>query len=81
MITFGDFGPARKEVVEATGVDNYNLRMSFAEGAVVTKGVLSEDGSQITSWGFSNSIETYKWLSQDEVDKIREDRDHVDTPR
>ena len=55
--------------------------MSFAEDAMVTKGVLSADGTEITSWGFSNSVEILKWLSADEVKKIREDRDHVDTPR
>ena len=55
--------------------------MSFAEDAVVTKGVLSGDGSKITCWGFSNSVETFKWLSEDDVERIREDRDHVDTPR
>ena len=57
------------------------MRMSFAEDAVVTKGVLSGDGSEITCWGFSNSVETFKWLSEDDVERIREDRDHVDTPR
>ena len=55
--------------------------MSFAGDAVVTKGVLSAGGAEITSWGFSNSVETLKWLSEDEVKRIREDRDHVDTPR
>ena len=64
-----------------TGVDNYNLRMSFAGDAMVTKGVLSADGTKITSWGFSNSVETLKWLTEEEVKRIREDRDHVDTPR
>ena len=55
--------------------------MSFKDDVVVIKGVLSEDGSEITSWGFSNSVETYKWLSDEDVERTREDRDHVDTPR
>lgn len=55
--------------------------MSFAGDAVVTKGVLSAGGAEITSWGFSNSVEILKWLSEEEVKRIREDRDHVDTPR
>ena len=54
--------------------------MSFAGDAMVNKGVLSAGGTEITSWGFSNSVEL-KWLSEEEVKRIREDRDHVDTPR
>ena len=52
-ITYGDFGPAREEVQKASGLDckNYNIEISVFNGKMITKGILSEDGKIIFSWG------------------------------
>ena len=44
-------------------------------------GVVNEEGTEIATWGFSNSLETMKWLSDDEIQRIKEDRDPLDAPR
>ena len=62
-ITYGDFGPAREEVQKASGLDckNYNIEISVFDGLMITKGIISEDGKMIYSWGHTCII-----ISQDE---------------
>ena len=43
--------------------------------------VVSECGTEITSWGFSNSVEVSRWLSPEMLEKIKRDRDSFDSPR
>ena len=44
-------------------------------------GIVNEAGTEITSWGFSNSLEVMRWLTQEQIDKLKQDRDDLDTPR
>ena len=76
----GEFGPARKEIAEATGVDNCNMELSL-ENMGNYPGVVNEAGTEITVWGWTNSVEVIKWLSPEEVEKVKEEREHKDTPR
>ena len=34
---------------------------------MVSKGILSEDGKLITSWGIWNGIEYFKWMSDEDL--------------
>ena len=77
---FGDFGPARKEVAEATGADNYNLERTIAK-VIKTYGVINESGTEVTSWGFTNELEVMRWLSPKELQKLRDKRDDFNAPR
>ena len=77
---YGDYGPAKKEIADATGASNYNLAFAFGD-KVMFHGVVNEEGTEITTWGFSNSVEIMKLLSSEEVERIREDRDPLDEPR
>ena len=79
-IAYGDFGPAKREIAEATGVSNYNLAFSFGD-KVMFHGVVNEEGTEMTTWGFSNSVEVMKLLSSEDVKRIKEDRDPLDEPR
>ena len=79
-ILYGDYGPAKKEIAEATGASNYNLAFAFGD-KVMFHGVVNEEGTEMTTWGFSNSVEVMKLLSSEEVERIREDRDPLDEPR
>ena len=79
-IKFGDFGPARKEIAEATGDTNYNVEINFA-GMVTFNGIVNETGTEITTWGMTNTLEKMKWLSPDEVKERQEDRDDFNAPR
>ena len=77
---FGDYGPARKEVAEATGCKVYNVEKTIGQH-IKTYGIVNDAGTEITSWGFSNSLEVSKWLSPEMLDKIKKDRDSFNAPR
>ena len=79
-IKFGDFGPARKEIAEATGDTNYNVEINFG-GMYRSNGFVNEMGTEITIWGMTNAVERMKQLSPDEVKDRREDRDDFNAPR
>ena len=80
ILKYGDFGPARKEIADATGVEKCNMEMSMGEMGTYL-GVVNEEGNEITFWDWTNSVAVIKWLSPDEVEKVKEEREHKDTPR
>jgi len=74
----GDFGPARNEIAEKTGIQNYNIQMDSIFGKI--PGVLHENGTQIDYWGFSNGYEVIKWMTPEELEKIKENREPAEAP-
>ena len=48
-LTKGDFGAAKAEIIEKTGIQNYNVQMDSMFGKF--PGVVNEDGTQIDFWG------------------------------
>ena len=78
-VKFGDFGPARKEVQDASGCDNYNVELQIGEMKI--NGVANETGDRVVMWGFSNSVEVNYWLDEDQLQKKKDDRDSVEAPR
>ena len=66
--------------MEATGASNYNLAFSFGD-KIMFHGVVNEEGTEMTTWGFSNSVEIMKVLSSEDVERIKKDRDPLDEPR
>ena len=44
-------------------------------------GVVDESGTKMTMWGMTNTLDTMKWLSPEEVKKAKENRDDFDKPR
>ena len=74
----GDFGPARKEVIEAAGgiSQNYNVQCSGMGGIMKNPGILSEDGTKIHVWGgFSQSLDCLALQSADDLKKLGDDRE------
>ena len=74
----GDFGPAKPEIVEKTGVQNYNVQMDHFFGKVL--GVLDKTGTQIDTWGFAKEHEILKCLTPEELEKIKENREPCESP-
>ena len=82
-IKYGDFGPAKKEVADAAncGEDTKNnIEIDFS-GIYKSPGIVNETGTEIKTWGMTNSVETLRWLSPEDVKKKREDRDDFNAPR
>ena len=74
-VKFGDFGPAREEIKEASGgVENCNFEIDL--GVIYYKGVLNAEKTMFWSWGFWNKLETIEWLSSEEFDNKRYQREY-----
>ena len=71
--------PAHLDIVEATGVENYNLEIDV--GVFKMLGVLNTTGDLIHFWGTTNKMEIMKWLSDEDLEILKEDREPADAPR
>ena len=81
-IKFGEFGTARKEIAEATGINDFNLKLGFFyDYYPETCGVINECGTEITFWGGSDSLEVIRWMSDQDFEKLKMNMDHKATPR
>ena len=77
--TYGDFGPAPKDVVETTGIENHNVMMDY--GMFQLPGVLTEDGARIHAAGFTPGVyDIIDFLDEEKLEALKEDRDPVESP-
>merc|ERR1719225_272230 len=74
----GDFGPAKSELVEKTGVQNYNVQIDHIIGKML--GILDKTGTQIDYWGLTNEHITLKCLTPEELEEIKENREPCESP-
>ena len=74
--TFGEFEDAKPEVAEASGQQKCNLEMDFQMMKIY--GVLCESGTKVYYWGFSNKMEESHLMNEDDINKIKENRDPLD---
>ena len=58
----------------------FKLQMSLANGSMNAPGVLDENGTKVTIWGFSNCMEIYSWVSPEDLENMKESRDPIDEP-
>ena len=78
-IEIGDFGPARAEVKEASGISNYNMKLVSVMHSNFA--VVNQSGDMMWFWGSTDSqVHIITKLSQEQVHKKRLERDHIETP-
>lgn len=74
-IEFGDYGQAKEEVAEASGQAVYNLLLDGKH-----KVVLSQEGNEFYYWDNLLRVEKFKWVSEETLNEIRENRETLDSP-
>ena len=79
-ISYGNFGDAHPEVASATGNNHYNVEMKLLGGFWEVYGVLSDDSKKITFYGSANSVDSYEWMSENEVARYLDSGDPVEAP-
>ena len=42
--------------------------------------MISNDGKTIYSWGIANDVECLEWMSDEDLKKLADDREHKDSP-
>ena len=78
---FGDFGEAHPDVVKESGKSRYNVDMSMIGGHWCPKGVVSDDGTKVTHYGLGHCVDSFTWMSNEEVQQFKETGDpHDDMP-
>ena len=78
-IEIGDFGPARAEVKDASGISNYNVKLVSVMHSNFA--VVNQSGDMMWFWGSTDSqVHIITKLSHEQVDKKRFERDHIETP-
>ena len=83
-LIFGDFGPAPKDLVELTGIRNYNMRLPNAgpnENFNIDM-ILNEEGTQISRMSLSpeEKFKVFDWLSHEDLEALKESREFADAP-
>jgi len=80
--TYGDFGPAHEEVSKVVGgIKNYNVEFYTYFGILQrVLGIISEDGKSLYFWGMANSVEVFRWISDEGLKKLAESREPSEAP-
>ena len=77
--SYGEFGEATPEIVEASGFKKYNLEMDYQ--LLKKHGVLDVTGSKVYLVGsMSRKMEVLSCLNEEEFEKIKDERDPADAP-
>ena len=77
---YGKFGQAAPEVKAKSGKEFYDMEFSFMDGMFKQYAVKGEDGKSFIMMGFYKELETYNWISEEDLIKYRESCDHVSSP-
>ena len=85
VITYDDFGPAKKEFQEESKINNYNVKISVSGGNKGPEikdrfGIISENGKSMYLRGDWNNVEIQQWVSEEEFDKFNMARESFDAP-
>ena len=73
--SYGDFGDTSTEIKNASGADKYNVEMTYWNGTIKLKGVVSKDGRTIYALGMMGKMSIGKWLDENDLKDLRDDRE------
>ena len=78
-IELGNLGKADPEIVNATGQEFYNMKLTILNSQTnpIEYGVVSQDGTKITMKG-KRGVFSLHWISQKEGDALDADGDPID---
>ena len=77
---FGDYGEAHSDVVKETGKKTYNVEVIVWDGMVKLHAVVSDDGTKLTFYGFTNEVDHFEWQSEEAIRAYKETGDPADAP-
>ena len=79
-LSYGDFGEADQEVIQKSGLSQYNVEISipFVGAAVILKATLSEDGADLTFIEADKKLRALKWISEKDLMELKSFGDPAD---
>ena len=75
---YGNFGVAHPDVVKATDKTHCNVKMVAWDGILDIELNLNDEGTQLTFYGLTNCVDVLRWVSEEELEAIKESGDPVD---
>ena len=84
--SYGEFGPAPKELAAVTGIENFNIELKYGkEGKMKWNGILNENGTQIQAvtnidHAAHKPFYVLDWYNNEELEKLKNERDSADAP-
>ena len=61
-----------------TGQEKNTVKINAMGGMFQFTGAISDDGTKIYSFGMWNDVEILTWRNDEELEVIKEDREHID---
>ena len=62
------------------GIKNYNIDMNYMDGQYKIKGVVTNDRENLYFLSFSKSVDHFRWLNSEDLEKLINDRDPAEAP-
>ena len=81
ILEFGDFGPAPAELIELSGIQNFNVKAEFGESFKLNL-ILNDEGTRMfgPKSNFQKNFMIKKWVNDDEFNEFKESREPADSP-
>ena len=76
---YGQIDEAKPELQEASGKAMHNIKLNG--GMATMKAILNDEGTKIWVWGWSNKMEVWDWLTPENLQAMKDDRDDYLSPR
>ena len=67
-------------VSSSGGIKNYNIDMNYMDGQYKIKGVVTNDRENLYFLSFSKSVDHFRWLNNEDLEKLINDRDPAEAP-
>ena len=84
--TYGEFGPAPKELTAITGIENLNMELKYGkENKRIFFGILNQNGTQIHAVSNMNypshkPFLVLEWYSDEKLEILKNERDSAEAP-
>ena len=77
---YGKFGKTHPDVKAKTGQEFYDIVITFMDGVLKMYAVSGKDGKSLTMMGFYKEVETYNWMSMEELMAFKNGCDPANAP-
>ena len=83
---YGEFGPAPKELIAITGIENFNMELKYGkEDDEIFFGIINENGTLIhavtnTNFPTHKPFLVLEWYNDEKLEKFKNERDPAEAP-
>ena len=75
--TFGDFGQPSEKLENACQSKLCNVQFDYQDGPWKEKGIMNQEGTQITFIEPDGNVDQFQWKSQEEIQNVLDSREAI----